>query len=125
MKWTVVVASAAFWLAMAAIWSFAGWAPRLAPGAAKTVAAAAEGPQYTLAQVAEHASAASCWVIIDGMVYDLTGYIDLHPANPRTILQYCGKDGTRGWETKDRSRPHSSEAGRLLERYLIGAVSDD
>ncbi|HVM82521.1 MAG TPA: cytochrome b5-like heme/steroid binding domain-containing protein [Candidatus Binatia bacterium] len=125
MKWIVAAASAMFWLAMTAIWSFAGWAPELAPETAKTVAAAAEAPQYTSTDVAAHGSAAGCWVIIDGQVYDLTGYIDVHPANPTTILQYCGKDGTRGWETKGRNRPHSAEAQRLLERYLIGTVSDD
>lgn len=125
MKWIVLIASAAFWFAMAAIWSFADWAPTMAPDAAKSATAAAEGPQYSTAQVAEHNNATSCWLIIDGEVYDLTSFIDVHPANPKTILKYCGQDGTQGFETKDRNRPHSEEARGLLKRYLIGTLSDD
>ena len=121
MKWVVVIASAIFWLVMGAIWSFAGWAPQTA----SAIAAAAEGSIFTAAQIAEHAGTQSCWVIIKGRIYDVTEYVDIHPADPDTILKYCGKDATKGWETKDRkrARPHSPEAERQLEDYFIGTVA--
>ena len=36
----------------------------------------------TQAEITQHGSAGSCWVIISGKVYDLTSYIGIHPAGP-------------------------------------------
>ncbi len=123
MKWIVLTASAAFWLAMTAVWSSAGWSPASLRQTAQVADAA--GPAFDAEEVAEHDGAASCWMIIDGAVYDLTAYIEVHPANPKTILKYCGQDGSRGFATKDRNRPHSAEARKLLEKYRIGALLGD
>ncbi len=49
---------------------------------------------FTLAEVQAHASAASCWSIVNGMVYDLTAWIPLHPGGEAKIKALCGKDGT-------------------------------
>ena len=123
MKRLILSASVLFWLAMVAIWSFAAWAP---PSMREAIATAkAADTEFTSDQVATHNNAASCWLIIEGRVYDVTSYIDVHPANPRTILGYCGKEATQGFDTKDRSRPHSAEAKQLLERYRIGTLSNE
>jgi cytochrome b involved in lipid metabolism len=121
MKRLVLVASAMFWIAMIAIWSFSAWAPNAARDAVMRANAAEAA--FTAEEVAAHADAASCWLIIRGRIYDVTRYIDVHPANPRTILDYCGKEATRSFETKDRGRPHSAEAERLLEGYRIGTLA--
>ncbi len=121
MKRLVLGASIAFWIAMATIWIFAAWAPPVSQPAT----AEATNAEYTAAEVAAHRDASSCWLIIGGEVYDVTSYIDEHPANPRTILDYCGKEATRGFDTKDRNRPHSDEAQRLLDRYRIGRLVGD
>ncbi|WP_395018727.1 cytochrome b5 domain-containing protein [Dongia sp.] len=121
MKNLVLGAGLSFWIAMAAIWIFAAWAPPVTQPATADAAKA----EYTAAEVAAHGDAASCWLIINGQVYDVTAYIDEHPANPRTILDYCGKEATRGFDTKDRDRPHSDAAARLLDRLRIGALSGD
>ena len=47
--------------------------PAQAAGGGATAAAAAG--TYTRAQVAAHASAASCWYIFAGQVFDLTAYL--------------------------------------------------
>ncbi len=49
---------------------------------------------YTLAQVAPHNSATSCWSVINGGVYDLTSWIAKHPGGTQAILSLCGKDGS-------------------------------
>lgn len=49
---------------------------------------------YTMAQVATHKDAASCWSVIDANVYDLTKWIPQHPGGEQAILGLCGKDGT-------------------------------
>ncbi len=49
---------------------------------------------YTMADVSAHATAASCWSIINGNVYDLTSWIGKHPGGEKAITQLCGKDGS-------------------------------
>lgn len=42
-------------------------------------------------EVAQHASANSCWVIIAGEVYDVTNFLNDHPGGAGVILRYGGK----------------------------------
>ncbi len=77
---------------------------------------------YSLAEIEKHGSAESCWMIIEGKVYDITRYVDRHPSRPEVLLKYCGKEATQGFNTKDRGRPHSARARRLLEEFYIGRV---
>ena len=46
------------------------------------------------AAVERHASRVSCWVIINGDVWDLTDYMSKHPGGESIILKYAGKDAT-------------------------------
>jgi len=78
------------------------------------------GFTLTPAEIAKHGSAGSCWVIIGGNVYDLTGYISIHPGGSGEIIPYCGKDGTIAFATKNSGDPHSSYATSLLNSYFIG-----
>jgi cytochrome b involved in lipid metabolism len=43
------------------------------------------------AEVAKHNTRESCWVIVQGRVYDVTDFLDDHPAGPSIILRYGGK----------------------------------
>jgi predicted heme/steroid binding protein len=52
---------------------------------------------YTLVDVATRNSAASCWMVIRGKVYDVTKYISKHPGG-NNILKGCGKDATSLFE---------------------------
>lgn len=74
---------------------------------------------YTLADVATHAGASSCWTAINGSVYDLTSYVSRHPGGERNILKICGKDGTSLFEGQHggESRPEST-----LAKMRIGAL---
>ena len=49
---------------------------------------------YTLAQVGTHKDATSCWTAINGLVYDVTAFIDKHPGGDKNILKTCGIDAT-------------------------------
>lgn len=77
----------------------------------------------TPAVVAVHATAQSCWLIIDGKVYDVTSYLSQHPGNAETILPYCGKDGSAAFATKDKGQPHSPFAASLLNKYYVGDLN--
>lgn len=50
--------------------------------------------QYTAADVAKHTDRSSCWTIVRGQVFDVTGAIDKHPGGADKILGMCGKDAT-------------------------------
>ncbi|MES2014693.1 MAG: cytochrome b5-like heme/steroid binding domain-containing protein [Patescibacteria group bacterium] len=50
--------------------------------------------EYTLAEVAKHNSASSCYTAVNGSVYDLTRFIDQHPGGVQAIESLCGIDGT-------------------------------
>lgn len=49
-------------------------------------------------EVAKHNSRRSCWVVIGGIVYDLTSYLEWHPGGAKVILQYAGRDATQAFE---------------------------
>jgi cytochrome b involved in lipid metabolism len=110
---------------MGGIW-VAGWLDTTStPSIAPTHSDIVEVERFTWDEIAPHSGSGSCWLVIDGRVYDVTAYVGEHPADPDTILRYCGKDSTEPFDTKDRGRPHSDHARRLLERYRIGEVAAD
>ncbi|GAA5948097.1 hypothetical protein JCM3765_007108 [Sporobolomyces pararoseus] len=46
-------------------------------------------------EVAKHNSAEDLWLIVNGQVYDLTGFS--HPGGQRILLRYAGKDATEAY----------------------------
>ena len=54
-------------------------------------------PLISLAELSRHNSPESggVWTAIDGKVYDMTDFLEEHPAGPESILDVGGKDGTR------------------------------
>jgi cytochrome b involved in lipid metabolism len=96
-----------------------------APAGSAAPAAAAAQPskaQYTLADVARHADAKSCWMAIEGGVYDFTAYLPRHPADPKAMLRHCGREASEAFRTKDAGRPHSPNAAQLMADYRIGTL---
>jgi cytochrome b involved in lipid metabolism len=95
--------------------------PLAMPGAAPQVARKPGLTPVTLAELARHATPDDCWIAINDIVYDLTGYIDLHPSKHQEMDGYCGKDGTRPWNVKDtgkdRGKPHSARSVEFLAEY--------
>lgn len=94
-------------------------APAAQPAGAQPAGAHAG---YTLAEVAQHADAKSCWMAIDGAVYDFTAYLPKHPADPKAMLRHCGKEASEAFRTKDAGRPHSPYAAQLMQGYRIGTL---
>lgn len=79
----------------------------------------------SMADVAKHKTAQDCWLVINGNVYDITKYIDLHPGGADLILMECGKDATQAYNTQGgRGRGHSARADRELANFLVGKLSN-
>lgn len=84
-----------------------------APAETTPTKPAAQPGTYTMAQVSAHASAASCWTVVNGAVYDLTPAINLHPGGKAAILSMCGKDSTARFEGQHggQAKPENMLAG--------------
>lgn len=76
-------------------------------------------------ELAKHNSRKSCWLLINGKIYDVTTYLNQHPGNASTILPTCGTDATVAYDTKGRpnGNPHSSNAETLLANYFVGNLN--
>jgi hypothetical protein len=75
---------------------------------------------YTLAQVAAHNNASSCWSAVNGKVYNLTGWINQHPGGRAAILSMCGRDGSAAFNGQHggQGRPANELAGFYLAPLL-------
>jgi len=95
--------------------------------------------KFTVAEVAKHNTPTDCWIIVDGKVYDVTGWIANHPGGQKIILGYAGMDATDVYdafhdieeeshikmrsvfcvgEVVDQSIPESVKEFRALKRQL-------
>ena len=110
-----IVATATFWVLVGGLWLAGLSAPKTL---AETSVPLEKG--YSLTDVAAHASPSDCWMTIHGKVYDVTGYLPDHPSRPEVIEAWCGKEGSKAYDTKTKGRRHSEAADRLLEGYFIG-----
>ncbi len=74
---------------------------------------------YTMAEVATHNSASSCWTVVSGKVYDVTSFTSRHPGGAEKIEALCGKDGTSQFmdQHSGDSRPE-----RTLANLSIGVL---
>lgn len=79
---------------------------------------------YTVAEVAPHGDKNSCWVIVEGKVYDVTGLIGKHSGGDQAILSNCGKDGTIMFNARpDKGNtPHPESAKVKLDQMLLGVL---
>lgn len=89
-------------------------------GPASTGSTSAAGTTYTLAQVAGHKDATSCWTAINGGVYDLTSWINQHPGGPEAILSICGKDGSADFNAQHGGERRPEQE---LATFKIGTLA--
>lgn len=77
-------------------------------------------PTYTLTQISEHSTAESCYSSINGIVYDLTAWVNMHPGGQGPILSVCGKDGTEKFMKKHKG---GEKYVTKLGRFKIGTLT--
>jgi len=50
--------------------------------------------EYTLEEIAKHNKKEDLWVVVKGVVLDLTNWLDEHPGGPQAIMNFMGRDAT-------------------------------
>ena len=60
------------------------------------------------------------WIVVDGMVYDMTEFVHLHPGGKKIIVESAGIDASR--EYRAVLHHQNSEIDAMLSMYKIGAV---
>lgn len=74
--------------------------------------------EYTLDEVKKHNKKTDAWIVINGIVADVTNWIPKHPGGD-IIMKGVGKDATNLFN----SIGHSSSAKKLLKKYKIGILA--
>ncbi len=92
---------------------------KAAPATTDTTSPGALG-KYLMVDIATHNSAASCWSVIDGNVYDLTNWIPQHPGGQQAIEALCGIDGTAAFHGQHGDRKKQAD---ILATMKIGVLS--
>ncbi|KAM7191790.1 fumarate reductase [Naviculisporaceae sp. PSN 640] len=54
--------------------------------------------EYTMEEVAKHNKKEDLWVVVKGVVLDLTNWLDDHPGGPQALLNFMGRDATEEFE---------------------------
>ncbi|XP_029697209.1 fatty acid 2-hydroxylase [Takifugu rubripes] len=75
---------------------------------------------FTERDVACHCTKESCWVLLGTRVYDVTGFLRMHPGGEALILRRSGNDVSRYLEGPPHR--HSENARRWMEQYYIGEL---
>lgn len=71
--------------------------------------------------VSQHSKRSDCWIIVEDGVYDITRAVQDHDRYKYQLDQWCGKDATQAWKTKDsKNKAHSRKAQIQLDGLRIG-----
>lgn len=54
--------------------------------------------EYTMEEIAKHNTKDDLWVVVKGVVMDLTNWLDEHPGGPEAIYNFMGRDATEEFE---------------------------
>lgn len=73
---------------------------------------------YTIEEVAKHNKKSDAWIVIDGIVADITKWIPLHPGGD-IIMRGVGKDASKLFHNIG----HSANAKKMLKKYKIGILA--
>lgn len=86
--------------------------------AAAAAAAASQKTKYTMCQVRRHNHADSAWIVANGVIYDATAYLSVHPGGADCILRKAGgaKDCTEDLQF------HSRNGRKKWERCRLGTI---
>ena len=66
--------------------------------------------------MAKHNTVDDAWMIVEGKVYDLTKYIDIHPGGEEILFPHFGNDATEAF----RGPQHPITVDDVIATFYIG-----
>merc|ERR1711964_214054 len=54
--------------------------------------------EYSMEEVAKHNKKEDLWVVVKGVVMDVSDWLDEHPGGPQAIMNFMGRDATEEFE---------------------------
>ncbi|KAI1000410.1 Fumarate reductase [Podosphaera aphanis] len=54
--------------------------------------------EYSMEEVAKHNTKDDLWVVVKGVVMDVTDWLDEHPGGPQALMNFMGRDATEEFE---------------------------
>ncbi|KAI8120288.1 Cytochrome b5 [Lucilia cuprina] len=78
--------------------------------------------KYEMCEISENngKNGKPVWIVVKGVVYDVTKFLKDHPGGEELILEYAGKDATRAFNDAG----HSIDAIQDMKMYKIGVVDN-
>ncbi|CAK7236954.1 Osmotic growth protein [Sporothrix curviconia] len=73
-------------------------APSPAAKASAKAAFAIPEKEFSMEEIAKHNTKDDLWVVVKGVVMDLTNWLDEHPGGPQAIMNFMGRDATEEFE---------------------------
>ena len=77
--------------------------------------------RFTKKQISVRNNAKDAVVIIDNVVYDLTGFLDEHPGGHEVLLAAAGRDASEDFDDVG----HSLDAKELMHKFVIGELVEE
>lgn len=93
--------------------------PVAAPSPQVPNPAVVERRRLTKSEIAQHNTRTSMWIIVRGVVFDVTAFVSLHPGGASVISQFAGRDAT---ELFNRQHGDSRSAWDRLNDFRVGEV---
>ena len=78
----------------------------------------AELKDYTRAEVSKHCTESDCWIVYKNEVFDVSSFINLHPAGPQYLMDYAGQDTSVEFDQVG----HSQFASKQMQSFKIGNI---
>ena len=75
-------------------------------------------------ELAQHRSKESCWMAIEGVVYDLTAWHEKHPGGAKLIVALSGRDATASY-TKQHTSLQSVNANLERGISIVGPIHSE
>ena len=77
---------------------------------------------FNTEEVKRHNTEEDAWIVVNGIVYDVTQFAAVHPGGKEILLQNAGEIVT-GLMKQEDIHVHSEAAYSLLETYRIGKLA--
>jgi cytochrome b involved in lipid metabolism len=79
--------------------------------------------RYDWNEIEKHSNEKDAWIVIDGYVYNVTDFLNIHPGGADVIIERLGRDATEAFNNS-LIHAHSQNALEMMKKFRIGVVKD-